>query len=225
MDTVEIVIALAAFLFALSFHECAHAYSAFKFGDPTPKLEGRITLNPLAHIDPFGTVIFPILLALSGLTPFGWAKPVRINPYNMRDPEKHLMMSTACGPLSNLALGTASGLLCGVALAIVPPGVSVFSVLVLFLQLLTIINYVLALFNLIPLGPLDGHAILRHFLPHNAKVRYHTFNERYGTFVLLGLFMLTWFGGPNIITLILRPAHFLSRLVINIPYAALESLL
>ncbi|MHC5034142.1 MAG: site-2 protease family protein, partial [Planctomycetota bacterium] len=93
-----VLLRFLALLPALTVHEFAHAFSAWKFGDPTPKLQGRVTLNPVAHLDPIGT-----LMILFG--PVGWGRPVQVNPNNFRDPPRHMMLSTACGPLANIALG------------------------------------------------------------------------------------------------------------------------
>jgi Zn-dependent protease len=176
-DPAYLALKLLVVLPALTFHEFAHAYSAYRFGDPTPRLAGRVTLNPLAHFDLVGT-----LMIMFG--PFGWAKPVPINPYNMREPAKHTMICTACGPLANVSLALLASLVLRVLVAAVPrtPPLALY-----FLFLFVLVNFSLAIFNLIPLGVLDGHEVLRYFLPFDMKVRYHEWNRRYGMFALMGL--------------------------------------
>jgi len=182
---------LLALLPALTLHEFCHAYSAYRLGDYTPMAQGRVTLNPLAHLDPIGTLM--ILFA-----PIGWAKPVQINPSNFRNPARDVVITSAAGPLANVVQGTFWGL---VLRAFVLGGVT--NPLALgFLGLLTIINFVLALFNLIPLGPLDGHEILAYFLPARAQLRFRQFNQ-YGFLILLGIVVLSWLTPINILGLFL----------------------
>ncbi|MCP5108474.1 MAG: site-2 protease family protein, partial [bacterium] len=97
-----IVIQLGVVLFSISIHESAHAWMADKFGDPTARNQGRVSLNPIRHIDPIGTVIFPLILAVMGAPVFGWAKPVMVNPYNLRDPRRANIYISAAGPVSNI---------------------------------------------------------------------------------------------------------------------------
>jgi Zn-dependent protease len=206
----DIVIRFFALLPALVGHEFAHAYSAWKFGDPTPRLDGRVTLNPLAHLDPIGT-----LMILFG--PIGWAKPVRVNPYNMRQPARHLMLSTAFGPLSNVVQGCAWGLVLRLVYTTRAGGLHFASAAAQFLVMVTLINFALACFNLVPLGPLDGHEILTYFLPYPQKVAYHRFNSRYGMAVLIGLIMFSYVTGVNALGIVLWPAAKLFGLVTGLP--------
>lgn len=187
---------------ALTFHEFAHAYSAYRLGDPTPKMDGRISLNPLDHLDPLGTLM--ILFA-----PIGWAKPVNINPANFRNREKGVFISSAVGPLSNLLQGTFWGLVLRVITpAIVPPD----GLIVTFVWFMTLINFALALFNLIPLGPLDGHSVLEYFLPPQAKMKFRQLN-RYGMPILVGLILVSFvLHVPILGYVIVRPAKILTRL-------------
>jgi len=144
-----------------------------------------MTLNPLAHIDPFGTIIAPILFR------FGWAKPVPINPRNFRDPARGSLLCSAAGPGSNLLFALVAGLVARLVMLLTPAS-SVESVVVFVVYLfnLTAINVMLAIFNLIPLGPLDGHHIVEALLPYPQLVKYRQFN-RYGFFIVLGLLFLT----------------------------------
>jgi len=103
MDIVSIVISLFVILFAITIHETAHGWAAFKLGDPTAYSMGRLTLNPIAHIDPIGTVVLPLILVIMGAPPFGWAKPVPVNPYNFKNPKRDNLIVSAAGPLSNFA--------------------------------------------------------------------------------------------------------------------------
>jgi Zn-dependent protease len=205
-DLAEAIARFLALMPALTFHEFAHAYSAYRFGDPTPKIDGRVSLNPLDHLDPIGTLM--ILFA-----PIGWAKPVRVNPYNMREPDRHLMISTACGPLANIAQGIVFGLIVRVLWRLAP-GLTTDSYISYFLVMLVLIPFALALFNLIPLGPLDGHEVLRYFLPYDMKVKYNAFNQRYGMMALLGLILLGPLAGLHVIGYVLQPAWWMVRLLI-----------
>jgi len=207
----QTILRLLALLPALVVHEFAHGYSAYKLGDPTPKMDGRLTLNPLAHLDPFGT-----LMILFG--PIGWAKPVRVNPHNFRDPARGLVISTACGPLSNIIQGTIWALVLRLVIATSNTDALVGNMLVGFLAMAAFINFVLAVFNLIPLGPLDGHEVLPYFLPYEQKVAYHRFNQQYGMFVLMGLVLLDFVANvPILTTVVVRPAHWLGSTVAGAP--------
>lgn len=151
------LIAAPAIFFALTVHEFFHAWTAFRFGDTTARDMGRLTLNPLAHLDFFGT----IMMFLSGFR-FGWAKPVPVNPHNLRNPRWADLWISAAGPLSNLGLGLMFGL---IFRAVVSSGMEVPEGVTLFLFFSVMINCSLAFFNLIPLYPLDGSHILRSLMP------------------------------------------------------------
>ncbi len=180
-DVFRIVVQFAVVLFALSVHESAHAWTADKFGDPTAKLMGRVTLNPLAHIDLIGTIIFPILLAVIGAPVFGWAKPVMVNPNNLRNRRRDGMLVSAAGPISNLLVAGATILaflaLKGTGLLASPP-------LFTILLFLIIINIYLAVFNLIPIPPLDGSGVLEGMLKGGALRAFEAVRP-YGFFILL----------------------------------------
>jgi len=209
MDIVNIVISLFVLLFAITVHEASHAWAANKFGDPTAAALGRATLNPLAHIDPFGTVLLPLLLVLAHFPVFGWAKPVPVNPYNLRDPRRDNIWISAAGPLSNLAVAFVSFL--GILLLKVvrpdianffsfsqenlPRGIYPLEGLFLVLYIAINVNTLLAVFNLIPVPPLDGSGVLMGLLPFEAAQRYEKIRP-YGFIIVVGLI---WLGVLNFI--------------------------
>jgi Zn-dependent protease len=180
-------------------------------GDMTAKRAGRLTLNPLAHLDPIGT-----LMILFG--PIGWAKPVPVDPYAAEDAGKFMLISTAFGPLSNIAQGLLWGTVLRIYLAVTPTLRVDGNVLLAFLAMATLINYVLALFNLIPLGPLDGTHIWPYFLPYSSKVRFHRFNRQYGMFVLFGLIAAGFmFNLPILSFVVFLPADSAASLIAGVP--------
>src|ERR1700690_520876 len=209
LQHVNILFQWIAFVFAISVHESAHAWMANLRGDPTAKMLGRITLNPLKHIDPVGTVLLPLIAMLTHLPVLGWAKPTPVNPNNFKNPVLDDILTSVVGPLSNFAvvLGTVGAL--GLIALVSPLGRSIIrlipvvypehldllisqtnSVLMpitLLLYDLAIINIVLAVFNLIPVPPLDGSHVLRHFLPAPLQ-------KAYDTLGLFGLLALVYFG-------------------------------
>ncbi len=163
----EIILQIIILLLALTVHESAHAWSANRLGDPTARMLGRITLNPIAHIDLFGTVLFPILLMITGMPVFGWAKPVPVNLINLRRPRRDHAWISAAGPLSNIVLALVAIVLFRL-LTFLPLGGSFAQGAGLFLFWCAAINLILAAFNLIPVPPLDGGGILTGILPEGA---------------------------------------------------------
>ncbi|MCL2332397.1 MAG: site-2 protease family protein [Actinomycetia bacterium] len=180
---------------ALVLHELSHGLVAYWLGDSTAKRAGRLTLNPLKHIDLFGTILMPLLLFIgsSGRFAFGAAKPVPINPNNFRDRQKGILLTGIAGPAMNIILALTIGLLCrGLILFGIVAGVgssSLFLVVVLLLYQFTYINLMFAFFNLIPIPPLDGSRVLQYVLPRNLRYQYNKL-ERWGFIVILGIMIL-----------------------------------
>lgn len=189
MDIVITIFSLVILIFSVIIHELAHGSVAFSLGDVTAKYEGRLTLNPLKHLDPFGSVILPSLLFLAGSPVLvGWAKPVPVNPYNYKDQKWGSLKVASAGPLSNLALA----LVFGLALRFLPIGLlDTIPAMALLFSFIVQINIMLAIFNLVPIPPLDGSWILFHFFPHSLE-KVKIFLQQYGMYILI---FLLFFGG------------------------------
>ncbi len=181
------IMQFVVFALAITVHESAHAWSADRLGDPTARMLGRISLNPLAHVDIFGTVIFPILLAVSGMPIFGWAKPVPVNPLNLRQPRRDSAIVSAAGPLSNIALALIAIVIFRV-LSLTSGGGAFNEGAYLFLIFCAMINLILAAFNLIPIPPLDGGGILAGILPDQALPLLDSIRP-FGFVILIALLM------------------------------------
>ena len=193
---------LAALLFSLSVHESAHAWVADYLGDYTARYLGRVSLNPLVHMDPIGTLLFPLLGAISGLPVFGWAKPVPVNPLNLKNPKMDHLFIAAAGPASNLVV--AVGFLLGMKLIkgffelqLISQDPVIFPLYTLF-GVSLMINVVLAVFNLIPIPPLDGSWILSGLLPDQFSEMID--RVRPYSFVLLILLLFS-----GVLGMVLRP--------------------
>jgi Zn-dependent protease len=180
-------------LVAFPFHEFAHALAAYRLGDSTARLFGRLTLDPRAHLDPLGT----LLLLLAG---FGWAKPTPVSPFNLRGGRSGEAIVAAAGPISNLALATAGALPLRFILA---SGMDVPSIVVNVLNIFVTFNLLLMVFNLLPIPPLDGSKVLFAFLDPQTEYRYRPVLEQYGPMLLLLLVFLSAFGGANILGVVI----------------------
>jgi Zn-dependent protease len=193
----------------LSIHEYAHGKVAQLQGDDTASDFGRLTLNPLAHIDPIGTVLVPLVLLVStgGRIGFGWARPVPINPFNFRNPRTGVLLVSLAGPASNICLAFVAGTFLRI-IGMQPAEGLILSLQVILVSM-TFINLYLAFFNLIPIPPLDGSGVLSAVLPAEYARKYESIG-RYGTLLLIGLIAVGGFGGVSIIRLVAGiPARFL----------------
>ncbi|MBI3991427.1 MAG: site-2 protease family protein [Candidatus Omnitrophica bacterium] len=185
IDIISFLIAIVAFGIALTIHEYSHGRVAYALGDTTAKDAGRLTLNPLAHIDPVGTVIVPLLLAfLPPHQPFGWAKPVPVNFYNLRNPHRDMIWVGLAGPASNFIMAIL------ISLPLRFNWLSGSGLFGLFLLTLALINLILGVFNLIPIPPLDGSRVLTGLLPLEYARAYSRL-EPFGFIILLAML---WFG-------------------------------
>jgi Zn-dependent protease len=213
LEYVVIIFQIIAFLFAISVHESAHGWMANLRGDPTARMLGRVTLNPIKHIDPVGTILLPVIAVFAHIPMLGWAKPTPVNPKNFRNPVLDDILTSVVGPISNFIVAAGAtavllvikltspggrllvnGLVFGEVFrsqsVLVPLGVLVYAVLE--------INVLLAVFNLIPIPPLDGSHVLRHFLPEPVL-------RVYDMLGLIGLIVLVYFA-PRFIDFLFAPA-------------------
>jgi Zn-dependent protease len=188
------LVSFVLLILSITFHEFAHAFVADNLGDPTPRSQGRLSLNPLAHIDPLGTLLLPLLSSLTGIPTIGWAKPVPIDPYNLAHPRRDEFLIALAGPTANFFLAIAAAFT--YRFTGFYPLIS-----------LTIINISLAIFNLIPLWPLDGSKILLNLVPFELSYQLEPNLVRYSTPLLLVLVFLP-FGGQNILSHIVSPITF-----------------
>lgn len=190
----QIIISAFPILIAIVFHELSHGFVANKLGDPTARMMGRLTLNPIAHIDPIGTIVMPLMLIIltHGQFVFGYAKPVPINPMNFKNPKRDMAISAAAGPVTNILLAVLSVLI--LKLVIVPvsfilPGAisaAVMAPLSMIFQSSAVVNVVLAVFNMIPIPPLDGGRVLTGFLPYKQAVSFSRI-EPFGFIIVIFL--------------------------------------
>jgi Zn-dependent protease len=214
-NALQIFYEMIAFLFAISVHESAHAWTASRCGDPTARMLGRVSLNPIRHIDPIGTIVMPLVAAVSGIPLLGWAKPTPVDPRNFRNPMMDDILTSVAGPISNFIVATGALLLLGGISLLSDSGHSLIGGLLAgndgfnsdsplapianLLYAVMLINIVLAVFNLIPVPPLDGSHVLRHFLSDSIRMVY----DRIGIFGLLALVYL----GGGLLWGLIRPVR------------------
>jgi Zn-dependent protease len=213
LQYVDILFQLIVFLFAISVHESAHAWMANRRGDPTARMLGRISLNPIKHIDPVGTVLMPLIAAVAHIPVIGWAKPTPVDPRNFKNPVLDDILTAVVGPISNFIVAAGativllvikhssafgSQVVFGLPLGWVSEqSDSLLVPFCFFIYELLIINVVLAVFNLIPVPPLDGSHVIRHFLPESI-------GKVYDTAGWIGLLALVYLGG-GLISALIRP--------------------
>jgi Zn-dependent protease len=191
-DIGQSLIILAVLLFSLTVHEMAHALTADWYGDPTARRLGRISLNPAVHIDPVGTIMLPLLGLLAGGFVFGWAKPVPVNPANLKNHRRDFLVIAAAGPASNILMAIAASQLLG----LVPGGLGasegVPGVLATFGFAMVQLNLLLAVFNMLPIPPLDGGNVLAGVLPEAVAASYDRLVRPYGFVILIVLMATGW---------------------------------
>lgn len=209
-EVLNVVLFVGVLIPSIIFHEVSHGWVAERFGDRTARDAGRITLNPIPHIDPFGSLLVPGLMAFAGGPIFGWAKPVPVNPAGLRSPVRHMAVVALAGPASNLLLATAVALMVRWPVVSIPAcrgfgtlvdpgggplgiqclgggsGVETGGLLIRLALALVIVNIVLAIFNMLPIPPLDGSRLLPLVLSERARIAYQRFSP-YGILVLFAL--------------------------------------
>jgi Zn-dependent protease len=204
IDFLAAAIGFGIILISLTIHEAAHAWTADRLGDPTARMLGRLSLNPIVHIDPIGTLLLPILAAISGLPLIGWAKPVPVNTRNLRNPRRDFMLVAAAGPISNLLQATVVALIMrGVLGAGASP-----AYLLSVLQEAVVVNLMLAFFNLIPVPPLDGGNVMLGLLPPRVAAQFGQLRQ-FG-FIILYVLMFTGIARA----LIIPPTVFFMRILL-----------
>lgn len=182
----QIALMAVPILIAVTFHELAHGIVADRLGDPTPRMAGRLTLNPIKHLDPIGAIVFILTRTI------GWARPVPVNPYNFRDPLKGMLYVSLAGPMSNFAIAFGASFIYRLILGMQSDPLIAERVLVpiaLMIRYTVILNIGIGVFNLIPIPPLDGSKILMGLLPAKARMVYASI-EPFGFLILLGLIIL-----------------------------------
>ncbi|MDO4288884.1 MAG: site-2 protease family protein [Eubacterium sp.] len=197
----SLVLSLPGIILAITFHEIAHGYAADAMGDPTPKLAGRLSVNPLKHLDPLGFICMLLFH-------FGWAKPVPVNPANFKNHRKGIVVVSLAGCLTNLLLGF-------IALTVeyaVFPLIQDNIILLIILEQIYAYNIIFAIFNLIPIPPLDGSQILGEFLPPKARFKYQSL-ARYGMILLMILLVTGLFG--RVITPVFSAVDGLFRTILR----------
>ncbi len=190
LNLAAIFIAFLVLLFSLTVHESAHAWTAWRLGDPTGRMLGRVSLNPAVHVDPIGTILFPLLAMVTHLPIIGWAKPVPVDVRKLKDPRRDFLVIAAAGPLSNLALAVVGAVAYRFAVNVPAPGgtVDMSGPLAVASMEMLQINLLLGIFNLIPIPPLDGGNVLAGILPERLATAFDNLRP-YGFIILYALFL------------------------------------
>ena len=202
ISNVDLILGIPLLFFAVVVHECCHGYVAYLCGDDTAKMSGRLTLNPIPHIDMLGTIILPLILILNhSPVLIGWAKPVPINPYRLNNPIKDMAKVGLAGPGSNFAMAILSALIIWLfKISGLNPYTEINTLIIKLLYINVQLNLVLGVFNMVPIPPLDGSRIVSAFLPTQIAYKYNQL-ERYGIFII---FFLLSFGFLNFLWLIVE---------------------
>ncbi len=223
---VDILFQIVVFMFAISVHESAHAWTAWRLGDPTARMLGRVTLNPIKHIDPIGTILLPAIALLTHFPVIGWAKPTPVNTRNFKHYVRDDVLTSVAGPTSNILIAVCSVLAMAVIslvsaegrfiiqnLAAPRPAITDTGSILMPLSLLLYeamqINVLLCIFNLIPVPPLDGSHVLRHFLPE-------TMRRVYDNVGMFGLVLIMFFGGRILGIFMFPVLNFFNSLLLKI---------
>ena len=203
LDIAQIAIGFTVLLFSLTVHEMAHAWTADRLGDPTARILGRVTLNPIAHADPIGTVLFPLLAMVTGAPLIGWAKPVPVDLRRLRHHERDYVLVAAAGPASNIILAVGAAIIFAAM-----PIADISAPLASFLPQMVRLNVLLAVFNLLPIPPLDGGNVLSGLLPRRMA---YTFDQirPYGFLILYAVILTDAF-----IYLVALPSRFIISLLL-----------
>jgi Zn-dependent protease len=204
LNLAALFIALLVLIFSLTVHEAAHAWSASRLGDETARRLGRVSLNPVVHVDPIGTLLLPVIAMVSNAPIIGWAKPTPVNVRNLRSPRRDHILITAAGPVSNLIIAVGAA----VALRLMPSAstyvgdVDVVSPIGTIASQALLLNVLLAVFNMLPIPPLDGGQILMALLPRHIAARLGFLYE-YGFLILMGLLVL------GVLEVLIGPPYYL----------------
>jgi len=190
VNILSLIISVVSLVVAITIHEFSHALAADRLGDPTPRSQGRLSLNPLKHLDPIGTIMI-------FLVHFGWGKPVVIDPYNFKNPKKDEILVSVAGPASNLILA----ILLSIIIRFLPLNLLAALIISTIIQL----NVLLAVFNLIPIPPLDGSKILLNLLPTHLSEQWQEIFNQYGFILLIILLFLPIINGATLVSVIINP--------------------
>ena len=201
VNILSLIISIVSLIIAITIHEFSHALAADRLGDPTPRSQGRLSLNPLKHLDPIGTLMI-------FLVHFGWGKPVVIDPYNFKNPKRDEMIVSVAGPASNLILA----IFLSIIIRFLPLNLLAALIISTIIQL----NVLLAVFNLIPIPPLDGSKILLNLLPTHLSEQWQEIFNQYGFILLIILLFLPIINGSTLVSVIMTPVmNFILKILLG----------